>query len=85
MDWKSLLKSLLEREYSATAALIAKVDEAQLGWKPSAENNWMTYGQLLHHLGDACGMLFVGFITGSWPASRPKRWGSAPSPPSKRL
>ena len=27
----------------------------------------MTYGQLLHHLGDACGMLFVGFITGSWP------------------
>ncbi|MBI5833016.1 MAG: DinB family protein [Armatimonadetes bacterium] len=67
MDWKSLLGSLLAREYRAAEGLLGKLTDADLTWKPATENNWMTAGQLAHHVGDACGMLFVGFISGQWP------------------
>jgi uncharacterized damage-inducible protein DinB len=42
------------------------VEEDKLNWKPSTGSNWMTTGQLLHHLTDACGGTFKGFVTGEW-------------------
>jgi hypothetical protein len=42
------------------------VDEGKLSWKPSTGGNWMTTGQLLRHMTDACGMTFKGFVTGDW-------------------
>lgn len=67
MDWKHDLGAAMAREYKAAEGLLSRLTDADLGWKPAADNNWMTAGQLAHHIGDACGMLFVGFTTGSWP------------------
>lgn len=72
MDWKTVLANAMAREYKAAQGLLGKLNDADLAWKPAAENNWMTAGQLAHHLGDACGMLVVGFITGHWPM--PEGW-----------
>jgi uncharacterized damage-inducible protein DinB len=66
MNWKELLKQEVESAYQLTEGLIDLVDEDSLSWKPSAENNWMTVGQLLMHLTDACGAHIRGFITGDW-------------------
>lgn len=66
MDWTELLKSEVETTYKATEGLLDLVDEGQLDWKPSTGSNWMTTGQLLHHLTDACGAPFRGFVTGEW-------------------
>jgi uncharacterized damage-inducible protein DinB len=66
MNWKDLLKREIESSYQLTEGLINLVDENNLGWKPAAENNWMTLGQLLMHLMDACGAPIRGFVTGDW-------------------
>lgn len=66
MNWKELLKSEIESTYKLTEGLINLVDEDKLDWKPSAENNWMTVGQLLSHLTDACGAPIKGFVKGDW-------------------
>jgi hypothetical protein len=66
MDWKSLLISEIESTYKVTEGLLDLVDASQLDWKPSTGSNWMTTGQLLHHLTDACGAPFRGFVTGEW-------------------
>ncbi len=42
------------------------VDEGQLEWKPPSGDNWMTTGQLLRHMTDACGKAMKGFLTGDW-------------------
>ncbi len=66
MNWKELLKSEIESTYILTEGLFNLVDEDKLDWKPSIENNWMTTGQLLRHLSDACGAPIKGFVTGDW-------------------
>jgi hypothetical protein len=66
MNWTELLKSEIETTYKVTEGLLDLVDENQLDWKPSTGGNWMTTGQLLHHLTDACGAPFRGFVTGDW-------------------
>jgi uncharacterized damage-inducible protein DinB len=66
MNWTELLKSEIEHTYTVTDKLLDIVDEDSLDWKPSAENNWMTTGQLLSHITDACGMPIRGFVTGDW-------------------
>ena len=66
MNWKELLKSEIESTYKLTEGLMDLVDEEKLDWKPSAENNWMTTGQLLSNLTDACGMPIRGFVTSDW-------------------
>jgi hypothetical protein len=66
MSWTTLLKQEIESSYNAADKLIAMTDDAQLGWKPSTGSNWMTTGQLLKHVSDACGATFKGFITGDW-------------------
>jgi len=66
MSWKELLKRDIEYTYQVTEGLMNMVDEDQLDWKPSAGSNWMTMGQLLMHLTNACGAPIRSFITNDW-------------------
>lgn len=66
MDWDALLRSELEDAYRAADALIARVEDDQLGWEPATGQNWMTTGQLLEHTATACGAVFRAFVTGDW-------------------
>jgi uncharacterized damage-inducible protein DinB len=66
MNWKSLLETELEYLYRVTAGLFDQVDDADLDWQPASGDNWMTIGQLLHHIGHNNGPGFKGFVTGDW-------------------
>lgn len=66
MNWTQFLKAEVERTYSTTITLMEQVDLASLKWKPESGANWMTMGQLLRHLTDACGAGCRGFVTGEW-------------------
>ncbi len=66
MNWKELLRQEVEYNYSITQNMIDLVDDAQLEWKPSTGENWMTTGQLLMHLAIACGAPMMGYVTGDW-------------------
>ena len=66
MNWTELIKTEIETAYSVTEPLIDMVDENHLDWKPPTGSNWMTVGQLLRHLTDACGSAMRGFVTGDW-------------------
>ena len=66
MNWTQLLKEEVESSYASAAKLMEKVDADGLAWKPATGSNWMTVGQLLKHLTDACGMGCKGFVTGDW-------------------
>ena len=61
-----LLKQEANGMYAATEGLIRAVDRDQLGWKPATGRNWMTTGQLVQHLTNACGAMIKGFVTGDW-------------------
>lgn len=66
MDWSGLLKCEIEHAFTVTDGLMKLVDDKQLGWKPATGSNWMTNGQLLMHLTNACGAGCKGFLTGDW-------------------
>ena len=66
MNWTQLLTAEVDSAYASTAKLIDKVDPAALDWKPATGANWMTVGQLLKHLTEACGGACKGFVTGDW-------------------
>jgi uncharacterized damage-inducible protein DinB len=66
MNWTQLLKNEIETTYSTTAKLLDKVDPDSLDWKPKSGSNWMTVGQLLRHITEACGSGCKGFVTGDW-------------------
>ena len=66
MNWTELLKTEIESTYSTTANLLDQVDPASLDWKPASGSNWMTVGQLLKHISNACGSGCKGFATGDW-------------------
>jgi hypothetical protein len=66
MNWTELLKAEMQSTYTTTEKLVGLVDDSELQWKPSTGTNWMTTGQLLRHLGEACGAPFRAFITGDW-------------------
>ena len=66
MNWTQLLKDEIESTYAATEKLFDKVDPNHLGWKPESGNNWLTTGQLLMHITNACGAPCKGFVTGDW-------------------
>ncbi|UCG51692.1 MAG: DinB family protein [Candidatus Latescibacterota bacterium] len=66
MSWSELLKREVEYTYKVTENLLGLVDDDKLDWKPSAENNWMTTGQLLKHITESCGVAMKGFVTGDW-------------------
>ncbi len=75
MNWTQLLKAEAEATYLTTAKLMDRVDPASLGWKPESGSNWMTTGQLLKHLTNACGAGCKGFVCGDWglPAGKTMR------------
>jgi uncharacterized damage-inducible protein DinB len=66
MNWKELLQAEIESTFAVTERLLGRVEDADLAWRPSAGSNWMTTGQLLMHLGMACGAPIRGFVTGDW-------------------
>lgn len=66
MNWKELLTQEIEETYDTTEKLIDLVDAEMLAWKPPAGSNWMTTGQLLMHISNACGEGIRGFVTGDW-------------------
>jgi hypothetical protein len=66
MKWTELLEAGIEGAYPVANALMAKVSDSELGWKPATGQNWMTVGQLLMHMTTACGFCFRGFVTGDW-------------------
>jgi len=66
MSLTKLLSSQVEDTCLATDALIAMVDDGELGWKPSEGENWWTLGQLLRHITVSCGIWCKGFVTGEW-------------------
>lgn len=66
MKWTEVLERRVEVEYQATLGLLDLVDEDRLEWKPETGTNWMTMGQLLMHLTQACGTPCRGYVTGDW-------------------
>jgi len=66
MNWTQLLKAELESTYATAEKLVDKVDSDNLDWKPASGANWMTVGQLLKHLTNACGAGCRAFVTGDW-------------------
>ncbi len=66
MNWTELIRGNFEYAYASTQRLLDLVDDDTLNWKPSTGSNWMTVGQLLQHLTDACGAPCKGFVTGDW-------------------
>jgi hypothetical protein len=66
MDWTQLLKNEVESTYETTVKLLNKVHPESLDWKPASGSNWMTVGQLLKHISNACGAGCRAFVTGDW-------------------
>ena len=66
MNWTQLLKNEVETAYATTARLLDLVDPDSLEWKPESGCNWMTVGQLLKHITNACGAGCRGFVSGDW-------------------
>jgi hypothetical protein len=89
MNWTQLLKSEIETTYATTAKLLDKVDSDSFDWKPKSDNNWMTVGQLVKHITEACGLGCKGFVTGDWGLPAGKTWEDlAPEvmlPPAEKL
>lgn len=66
MNWTQLLTCEMETAYTTTAKLLDRVDPDCLDWKPGSGSNWMTVGQLLKHITEACGAACRAFVTGDW-------------------
>jgi len=66
MTWRELIEAEIKNTYDVTDRLLSRVDDRDLGWQPTGGGNWMTTGQLLFHLGSACGAPMRGFVTGEW-------------------
>ena len=66
MNWTELLKMEIDSAYRTTERLLDKVDPDSLYWRPATGGNWMTLGQLLKHITNACGAGCRAFVTGDW-------------------
>jgi uncharacterized damage-inducible protein DinB len=66
MGWSEILKGEIASTYKAADGLMALCDDSMLSWKPASGSNWMTVGQLLKHIPEACGTCCKGFVTGDW-------------------
>ena len=66
MNWTELLRAEIEDTYHAAEGLLDLVDAETLDWKPTSGSNWMTTGQLIMHMTNACGSAVRGFVTGDW-------------------
>ena len=79
MRWTDFLNESMADIYRTADALMALVRDADLDWKPATGGNWMTTGQLLMHMTNACGFCCRGFATGDW--GMPACDGDAPPEP----
>ncbi|MBI1388123.1 MAG: DinB family protein [bacterium] len=66
MDLKQLLIDEIEDAYNISERLIRLAEKYPLDWKPTTGSNWLTNGQLIHHVTNACGAPIKGFVTGDW-------------------
>ena len=66
MGWKDILQTQVDDVYRAAEGLLDLVSDTELDWKPSNGENWMTTGQLIEHMADACGAMIKGFVSGEW-------------------
>lgn len=66
MNWTELLRTEVETVYGTTMRLLDKVDPNNLEWKPASGSNWMTVGQLIQHICNACGAGCKAFVTDDW-------------------
>lgn len=66
MDSIAFLREEMEVQFESAKRLIELVDDSKLDWKPETGSNWMTTGQLIRHISDACGMGVRAFATGDW-------------------
>ncbi|MBN1448688.1 MAG: DinB family protein [Bacteroidetes bacterium] len=66
MTLKDTIGGAIEYNYAVAQNLMSRVSDDALGWKPESGTNWMTTGQLLHHITNACGASIKGFVTGDW-------------------
>lgn len=64
MNWTEFLRQEIENNHKATIGLLDKAEGCDLEWRPQSGNNWMTVGQLLKHITEACGYGCRAFITG---------------------
>lgn len=89
MNWTELLRGEAEIAYTSATKLMERVDAGSLAWKPATGENWMTVGQLLKHLSEACGVGCRGFVTGQWALPGEKKWDELPPdemlPPAEKL
>ena len=83
MNWKELLTNEIKQTYKVTEGLMDLVDSDKLEWKPSTGSNWMTTGQVLMHLTNACGAAMKGFVTGDW--GLPEGFDPSNIPPEEML
>ena len=66
LTWTDLLTRAIEETYPVADNLMSMVADDELDWKPATGQNWMTTGQLLMHITNACGLCCQGFVTGDW-------------------
>jgi hypothetical protein len=66
MEWMDLLRGQIEYTYGVTEKLLNLVEDSELGWKPSTGSNWMTTGQVISHITNACGEGMKAFVTEDW-------------------
>jgi len=66
MDWKIVLMAQANNAYCAAEGLLDLVKDEAINWKPETGDDWMTTGELLGHMADACGFMFKGFISNEW-------------------
>ena len=89
MNWTELLNAEIAYTYAVTDKLMDLVDDGALDWKPATGENWMTTGQLLMHLTNACGAPVRGFVTGDWGMPEGMDIGDMPPedmlPPAEKL
>ncbi len=83
MTWTDLVTCAMNEAYKATDNLMAMVSDDELAWKPATGENWMTTGQLLMHLTNACGACCQGFVTGDW--GMPEGMDLSDIPPEEML
>ncbi len=66
MQWTELLPTMMKESFNAADGLMKLVNDDELDWKPATGNNWMSVGQVLHHMTNSCGFCCRGFDTGEW-------------------
>ncbi|HRX51794.1 MAG TPA: DinB family protein [Candidatus Krumholzibacteria bacterium] len=87
MKWTDQLTAAMHYNYHVADSLMALVDDKDLNWKPATGKNWMTVGQLLQHITEACGFCCNGFATGDWgmPEGAEMPEGESMLPPAEAL